>query len=69
MPNHRDRSTAVICGAAITATRHRACCRIPRWTAYVGQPWKPYDEAPWNLYNVWWLAGQWIAAHAESEGS
>jgi hypothetical protein len=36
-------------------TGHRLCCgRIPEWTAHVGQPWRPFDEAPLNLYNLVW---------------
>lgn len=49
--------------ALITLTRHRVCCRIPSWTAYVGQRWDTYDVAPWNLYNVWWRIGRWAIWH------
>ena len=34
------------------------------WTAHVGQRWDTFDVAPWNLYNVWWRAGQWVSHHA-----
>ena len=62
------RALALTCSALIDGTEHRICCRIPEWTAHVGQRWKPYDEAPWNLYNMWWVAGQWIGIQAEYEG-
>ena len=29
--------------------------RIPGWAAHIGQKWRPYDQAPFNLYNVLWL--------------
>lgn len=61
------RVTAAMCDAIIAGTRHRVCCRIPSWAAYVGQRWRPYDEAPWNLYNVWWRSGQWVANHASAD--
>ncbi|GAB4078088.1 hypothetical protein GCM10028781_28560 [Nostocoides australiense] len=35
---------------------HACCARIPAWTARVGQPWRPYPDAPWNLYNAPWRA-------------
>lgn len=56
----------VVCDRLIDVTRHRICCRIPAWTAYVGQPWDTYDVAPWNLYNAWWRLGQWVIRHAEA---
>lgn len=43
------------CRALLKITGHRICCRIPNWTAYVGQKWNTYDVAPWNLYN--WTSG------------
>ena len=54
---------AYFCDALITITRHRICCRIPTWTTRVGQRWDTYDVAPWNLFNVWWRLGQWVAIH------
>jgi len=48
------------CNLLITVTRHRVCCRIPDWTAHVGQRWDTHDVSPCNLYNLWWRAGQWI---------
>ena len=54
---------AHICDALIDLTDHRICCRVPEWTAHVGQPWDTYDVAPFNLYNVWWRIGQWVASH------
>ena len=48
----------------ITLTRHRICCRIPEWTAYVGQRWDTHDVAPWNLYNLWWRFGQSVISRA-----
>jgi hypothetical protein len=53
------------CSWLIDVTDHRICCRIPRWTAYVGQRWDTVDVAPWNLYNVLWRLGQWVARTAE----
>lgn len=29
---------------------------IPGWTAHIGQHWDTYDVAPFNLYNVLWVA-------------
>jgi hypothetical protein len=55
----------LICNALVTLTRHRICCRIPGWTAYVGQRWDTYDVAPANLYNLWWRVGQAVASRAE----
>jgi hypothetical protein len=57
---------SAVCGRLIDLTGHRICCRIPAWTAYVGQRWHTYDVAPWNLYNAWWRVGQWVARHAEA---
>ena len=54
---------AALCSLLITVTRHRVCCRIPAWTAYVGQRWDTYDVAPYNLHNVWWRLGQWVSKH------
>jgi hypothetical protein len=59
------RALALVCTALVIGSRHRVCCRIPSWTAHVGQQWKPFDKAPWNLYNVWWRIGQRIAIRAE----
>jgi hypothetical protein len=55
---------AACCSLLITATRHRLCCRIPTWTARVGQRWDTYDVAPWNLYNAWWRLGHAVASRA-----
>ena len=52
------------CSWLITVTDHRACCRIPGWTAHVGQRWDTFDVAPWNLYDVWWRFGQRVARTA-----
>jgi hypothetical protein len=52
---------AACCSLLITVTRHRVCCRIPAWTAYVGQRWDTFDVAPYNLFNVWWRLGQWVS--------
>jgi len=54
---------AVLCDLVTELTRHRFCCRIPDWTAHVGQRWDTFDVAPWNLYNVCWRVGQWLARH------
>lgn len=29
---------------------------IPEWTKKVGQPWDYFYKAPWNLYNLIWMA-------------
>lgn len=44
------------------------CCRIPEWTAHVGQRWDTFDVAPWNLYNVIWRIGQWAHRQADDLG-
>lgn len=53
------------CRALLKIPGHRICCRIPVWTAYVGQKWDTYDVAPWNLYNVWWRFGQWLVLNGD----
>ncbi len=54
---------AAFASLLVTLTRHRVCCRIPGWTARVGQSWDVYDTAPFNLYNTWWRLGQWVTRH------
>jgi hypothetical protein len=59
---------AVLDGAArlmVAAPGHWLCCRPPAWTARVGQRWDTFDVAPWNLFNVWWRAGQWAVSRAD----
>ncbi|GAB3612594.1 hypothetical protein [Humibacter ginsengisoli] len=52
---------AVLCNSLFRVFGHHICCgRIPEWTTRVGQEWKTYDEAPWNLYNVIWRVQNWI---------
>lgn len=46
------RLLSALADTLITLTRHRICCRIPEWTAHVGQRWDTYDVAPWNLGTV-----------------
>lgn len=53
---------ALMCDSLFRLLGHRACCRIPAWTARIGQPWRPVDEAPLNLYNAIWRVQQWVAA-------
>lgn len=48
-----------IAHALLAVPGHRICCRIPAWTARVGQRWDTDDVAPWNLYNVIWRVWQW----------
>jgi hypothetical protein len=50
--------------APLALPGHRICCRIPAWTAYVGQLWDTYDRAPWNVYNVIWRIWRWVEAGA-----
>ena len=51
----------MLCDTLFDVFGHRICCgRIPEWTARVGQPWRPVDEAPRNLYNVLWRAQEWV---------
>lgn len=57
--------TNIICRAIAAIPGHRLCCRIPAWSAYVGQRWDTFDVAPWNLYNVIWRFGQWAHCRAE----
>lgn len=38
-------------------------CDPPSWTAHVGRRWRPFDEEPLNLFNLWWSIGQRILAH------
>ncbi len=52
---------SALCNAVYRFTGHRICCgRIPSWTAHVGQRWDTVDVAPWNLYNMIWLAQAWV---------
>lgn len=45
---------------------HRVCCgHIPDWTARVGQEWDSYDVAPYNLYNILWLAQNWVLQNCD----
>lgn len=55
----------LIARAIVAVPNHRLCCKIPGWTAHVGQRWDTYDEAPWNLFNVLWRVGQWAVRRAE----
>ncbi len=57
--------TTLLCRAALAIAGHRLCCRIPSWTAHVGQRWDTYDVAPWNLYNLIWRFRQWAEARAD----
>lgn len=44
----------------------KICCRpIPEWTARVGQRWAPYDEKPFNLYNLLWVLQNWYRQRVE----
>jgi hypothetical protein len=52
-----------LCNPLNTLTRHRACCRIPQWTAYLEQRWDTHDVGPWNLYNLWWRFRAWVTSH------
>lgn len=61
--------TSLFCRAVHTLSGHFFCCNIPEWTVRVGQHWDTFDEAPWNLYNVIWRFGQWVAKHAEGPSS
>ena len=49
--------------AALEAATGHWLCSPPSWTAYVGRPWRPFDEEPLNLFNQWWLFGQWVLSH------
>lgn len=50
-----------LCNGIYEITGHRICCgRIPAWTARIGQRWDTHDLAPWNLYNLVWLAQHWL---------
>lgn len=52
-----SRPRRLLCDALFRILGHRICCRVPEWTAYVGQRWDTYDVAPWNLYNLLWAVG------------
>jgi hypothetical protein len=51
--------------ATLEASTGHWLCSPPSWTAYIGRPWRPVDEEPLNLFNQWWLLGQWVMRHEE----
>ncbi|GAA4155941.1 hypothetical protein [Leifsonia shinshuensis] len=55
-----SRLRRAFCDSLFRALGHRACCRLPEWTAHIGQRWDSFDVAPWNLYNLLWAAQTWI---------
>jgi hypothetical protein len=56
---------SLFCRTVVAISGDRFCCRVPGWTAYVGQRWDTFDVAPWNLYNIIWRFGQRMHSHTE----
>ncbi len=60
-------SVETMCRAlvALESSTGHWLCAPPEWAAHVGRRWRPFDEEPWNLLNVWWCVGQWVVLRGD----